>query len=463
MSRHHVLIGGGPAATNAAETIRRFASDDEITLIGDEPAHSRMALPYWVAGQIPREQTHTGDDAYFQRLQVKTRWGERVTHIDAAQKSLQLSSNQTIAFDRLLLATGSRPLSLTVPGADLPGVQPLWRLDDAANALQILQAAPQPRVALVGAGFIGLIVLNALFKRGAQLTVVEREAQVLPRMLTPAAAGIAQRWLEHRGITTHTGMSVTAIEATADGSKQIVTDAGTPLGPFDLIIIATGVQPNVDLASTAGCQVDHGVLVDNFLATSIPDIYAAGDMAQGPVLHSSEKAIHAIQPTAVEHGRVAGANMAGQAVSYPGSLSMNVLDVCGLQCASFGDWDTAGDDRTVISNPETRIHRELVWSGEHLTGAVFAGRPADMGMLTDVGMVKGLIQTRVPLGNWRDYLKENPFDVRRAYIASGAPHQLTQQTLLGEATRPRHYRHGDTQPPASPSTHHQVFVAKPSD
>lgn len=460
MTKHHVLIGGGPAATNAMETIRRFAADDRITLISDEPAHSRMALPYWLCGKIPAAQTHTADAEYFSRLRVDTRVNQRVTQIDSTRQSVTLEDGSTIDYDDLLLATGSRPLPLPIPGSDRPGVQPMWRLDDAARALARIESLAEPRVALVGAGFIGLIIGNALHQRRAKLTVVERDGQILPRMLPASAAQLAQSWLTDQGVDVHTGTAVVRILADdADPARhQLELATGEKLGPFDLVVIAIGVKPNIELAQQSGLSTDHGILVDEHLQTSVPNIYAAGDVAQGPVLFSSTREVHAIQPTAVDHGRVAGANMAGRKIVYPGSLSMNVLDVCGLQCASFGQWTSSNAERTVVSNPATRVHRELVWADDHLMGAVFAGRPADMGLLTDIGMVKGLIQTRMPMGSWKAYLQQNPFDVRRAYIATGVAQRLTQFELLGTPAQPRQYRVADAHESRHPSPHHPVYV-----
>ncbi len=166
MTKQHIIIGGGPAATNACETIRQFETDSQITLICDEPAHSRMALPYWLAGQIPRKQTHTADDDYFARLNVEPLIGNRVEKIEPAEKSLTLADGSSRSFDTLLLATGSAPLGLPIPGVDLPGVQTLWSLADTEKALATVDALTNPRVTLVGAGFIGCIVLNAMYKRG---------------------------------------------------------------------------------------------------------------------------------------------------------------------------------------------------------------------------------------------------------------------------------------------------------
>jgi hypothetical protein len=159
----------------------------------------------------------------------------------------------------------------------------------------------------------------------------------------------------------------------------------------------------------------------------------------------------------VDHGRVAGANMAGQRAEYPGSLSMNILDVCGLQCASFGDW--AGHQPEVVNNATRPIYRKLVWEGDRMTGAIFAGPMDDVCMLNDVGMVKGFIQTRADLGHWKRYVEENPTDLRRAYIGAGVPEKLVPFQLLGQPSQSRGYRYEDRQPDSNPGKAHAIFVA----
>lgn len=457
MNRKHVIVGGGPAAISAVETIRQFAPADTIALVSDEPAHSRMALPYWISGKIDRDKTLLGDDAYFQRLGVQTHLGVRAQRIDTQRRRLQLSDGEQLPFDCLLLATGCRPLGLPVPGADLPGVQPMWTLAHTQQALDRLRHVASPNVALVGAGFIGMIVLNAMFKRGWRLEVVEREPYVLPRMLPQTASQLAAQWLQRCGVGLHTGATVTAIQRQADGKLAVELGDHPAIGSLDLVIVATGVQPNVELAERAGIQTNFGILVNQRLETNLEGIYAAGDVAEGPVLFSSQPQVHAIQPTAVDHGRLAGANMAGQQRTYPGSLAMNVLDVCGLQCASYGDWSNPDADHFHLSSPSTWVHRQLVWKDDRLVGAVFAGRAADAGMLTDLGMAKGLIQTGVPLGAWKAYLQQHPFDLRRAYVASGAPARLAHSTLIGRPAAPRQYRHANAPIPAGRGPHHPVF------
>ncbi|MDG2381689.1 MAG: FAD-dependent oxidoreductase [Pirellulaceae bacterium] len=457
MAKQLVIIGGGPAATNAIETIRQYNTDDQITLICDELAHSRMALPYWLAGSIPETQTHTADANWFSKLKVDAKIGQRVTRLDDQAKKLTLSDESQIEFDELLIATGSRPLELPIPGADLPGVHYLWTLKDTEAVLAAAAQQDKPRIVMIGAGFIGLIVLNAMFKRGWNLAVIERENYLLPRMLNQDAAKILASWLQARNIPIHLNTGAHSITAHEDGSKRVILADGGEIAA-DIVIVATGVQPNIELAKGTSLQTDHGILVDDHLRTNVPCIYAAGDVAQGPNLLDGSRAIHAIQTTAVDHGRVAGANMAGQEITYCGSLSMNVLDVCQLQCASFGTWDDLSAEPITICNPEGSIYRRFLITDSRITGAMFVGQANDVGMLTDVGMVKGIIQTQADLGDWINFLRENPFDVRRAFVGARIPEQLASKTLLGRPTQNRNFRFGNAEIKHQPGPQHSAYV-----
>ncbi len=457
MSKHQIIIGAGPAATNAVETIRQYDADCPITLVCDEPAHSRMALPYWLSGQFPKEHTFTADAASFREMNVETKFGSRVSRIDTTNSQLELSDGSTLRYDQLLIATGSSPLKLNLPGFDLPGVQPLWTIDQTASVIEAASAYEKPRVAMIGAGFIGLIMLNAMYKRGWDLTVIERDPQVLPRMLDAEAASMVEDWLRSKNVAVHTGKQVTGIEQEQDAAKKILLDDGSSV-VADIVIVATGVKANIEFLANSGIEMDQGILVDEQMRTNIENIFAAGDVAQGPALYQTQKVIHPIQPTAVDHGRIAGAVMGGEDVHYPGSLLMNVLDVCGLQNASFGNWDDTAAETTVISNPAQSIYRKYLWQEDRLVGAIFTGKANDLGMLSDVGMVKGFLQTQTPFKEWKAYLQKNPFDIRRAFIARGIAVQLKEQKLLGQPSKPRRYHALPVEKQVKTSEAHQQFI-----
>jgi NAD(P)H-nitrite reductase large subunit len=204
----------------------------------------------------------------------------------------------------------------------------------------------------------------------------------------------------------------------------------------DLVIMATGIRTNLDWLASSGVEVNRGVLVDDHLRSNIPNVYAAGDVAEGRDCVTGERAIHAIEPTAMEHGRIVGANMAGQALAYRGSLLMNIVDVADLEIASFGVWDSASAEVSSALKPDRPAYRKLLWQGDRLIGAIILGVSTDIWTTNDVGMLKGLVQTGAGLGPWKDYLRRNPFDIKKAFLASRTTAQLLPQTILARPSIP---------------------------
>jgi NAD(P)H-nitrite reductase large subunit len=384
MPTKHVIIGNGPAGMHAIETIRKYdPSGSEIHLISNEPAYSRMVIPYWMAGIISESHVLTATEEFYSESRVTPHLGKNVTSVDARGRRVTLDGGESIEFDTLLIATGSSAVKPPIPGASLPGVHNLWTMDDARSVAPRTQ--PGQKVLFVGAGFIGFIILNALYKKGCKLAVVELEQQVLPRMLDAPSADMASRWLRGKGVELVTGTSVSGIEA--HGSKLLSKLANGQAIESDAVVIATGIKPNVGFLKDSGIQVDKGVVVDQYLRTKdFPNIYAAGDCAQGPDLLGGDRTIHAIQPTAIDHGRVAGANMAGKNVAYDGSLLINVLDLCGLQTASFGQW-SGTQDVQAITNETRPIYRKLLFENDRIIGAILLGQTSDLSTLNDMGMI----------------------------------------------------------------------------
>ncbi len=195
---NHVILGNGPAGVIAAEQIRRLRPNDSIILIGSEnsPPYSRMAIPYLLVGNISEEGTFLRKDAnHFSKLKIHLKKA-CATQVDSGKKHVILDSGETISYDRLLIATGSKPIRPNIPGIDLPGVHPCWTLEDACAIQKI--AKPGARVLQMGAGFIGCIILEALASQGVKLTVVEMGDRMVPRMMTEKAGGLIKQWVEQK-------------------------------------------------------------------------------------------------------------------------------------------------------------------------------------------------------------------------------------------------------------------------
>ena len=411
----HVIIGAGPAGVVAAETLRRVDPSSDIFMLGDEPEppYSRMAIPYLLAGNVAESGTHLRHgEAHFEQLAIDLRQ-DRVRRVDPANRIAILSNGHEIAYDRLLIATGAHAVKPPIEGMDSEGVENCWTLADARRILA--GAKPGSRVVLMGAGFIGCIVLEALAARGVDLVVVEMADRMLPRMMDETGGAMIARWCESKGVSVRTATRVAGI-ARRNGSLALTTDSGDPIDA-DLVVCATGVAPNIDFLDSAGgaagvgIECDAGILVDHRLRTSVRDVYAAGDVAQGPDFSTGRQEVHAIQPTAVEHGRIAALNMAGAETPFRGSLSMNVLNTLGLVSSSFGLWmGVEGGERSTAADEARSRYLRLEFEEDRIVGALA------LGLTQHVGVLRGLIQTRVRLGAWAEKLRADPTLVMNAYL-----------------------------------------------
>jgi NAD(P)H-nitrite reductase large subunit len=256
-------------------------------------------------------------------------------------------------------------------------------------------------------------------------------------MVDEACAGIVADWLRKHGVTIRAGATLTRIEE-QKGKRKLSFKKGDPI-LADAVIMATGIRTNLEWLKGSGVEMAQdgqgGILVDDHLRTSVPNVYAAGDVARGRNLVTGAAEVHAIEPTAQEHGRVAGANMAGRDVAYGGSLLMNIVEVCHLDVASFGQWDDTGAEVYTGLRPARSQYRKLLFRGGRLTGAMICGPSDDIWTTNDVGILKGLVQTGVDLSTWKRHLAADPFDVKPAFMATRTTATLLPQTVLG---RPSH-------------------------
>jgi len=408
----HVILGNGPAGVIAAETIRKRAPLDQIIMIGSEdaPPYSRMAIPYLLMGNIQEEGTYLRKDPeYFQKLRIEQTQG-KVVSVDPKAKKLQLDNGVSISFDKLLIATGSIPVQPPIPGIHLQGVHPCWTLEDARSIMKL--ATPGSRVLQMGAGFIGCIILEALASRGVDLTVVEMGDRMVPRMMTTVAGGMIKKWVEEKGVQVHTNTKVDAITESSSGLLVKLSN-GNSL-EVDLVISATGVQPNIAYLKSSGLEIQKGILVNERMQTSHQDIYAAGDVTESIDFSTGERIINAIQPNAAEQARIAAISMTGGDIESLGALQINVLDTLGLISSSFGLWSGAkGGDHVELVDLQQFKYIRLEFLDDVLIGATCVGSTEHIGVL------RGLIQGKIPLGEWKETLMGDPTKVMDAYLGAG--------------------------------------------
>jgi NAD(P)H-nitrite reductase large subunit len=432
MPARHLIIGGGTSGMNAIRTIREEEAErSAITLVSAERPYSRMVLPYFLDRSIAESHVYTATAGVLASWGVTTHVGRRAASLDTDARVCTLDDGTRIEWDDCLVATGSSPARAPVPGADGRGVHSFWTLDEARGVLAAIR--PGSHVAMIGAGFISFTILNSILSLGAGLTIVEIEPRILPRMIDATGAGLVEGWLTRHGVTVRTGAAVTAIED--DGPRQRLRFGEGEDITADVVIMATGIRTNLDWLRASGLAINRGILVDDHLRASVPGVYAAGDVAEGLDFVTGRGALHAIEPTAQEHGRVAGANMAGRDVRYRGSVLVNIVEVCHLDVASFGAWDDPAATAVTGLRVDRPAYRKLLWQRDRLTGAIILGPSSDIWTTNDVGMLKGLVQSGVALGRWREHLTRNPFDIKPAFIASRTTGQLLSETILGRPAK----------------------------
>ena len=411
---HHVILGAGPAGVIAAETIRKHAPADTITLVGDEaePPYSRMAIPYLLIGNVKETGTYLRKSlTHYTDLRIDQVPG-RATTVDTQARTVTLDNGKTLSFDKLLIATGSHPVRPPIPGMDSPGVHPCWTLEDARAIMAL--AKPGARVLQMGAGFIGCIIMEALAARGVELSVVEMGDRMVPRMMGPTAGGMIRDWCEKKGVKVYTGTKVEAIELAAAGAQGLrvkLSDGQTV--EADLVISATGVRPAIGFLKDSGITCLVGVLTDEHLQTNVPGIYAAGDCAEAFDKVSGKTIVSAIQPNAAEQARVAALNMVGQKADLKGVTQINVLDTLGLISTSFGNWEgVAGGEHAELTDKAGGRHLSLQFKDDVMVGC------NSVGWTEHVGVMRGLVEGQVKLGEWKERLMHDPTKLMDAYLAS---------------------------------------------
>jgi len=424
----HIILGNGPAGVLAAETIRRHSPLDSIVLVGDEPEppYSRMAIPYLLTGNIAESGTYLRHRAdHFKDLNIKLVLG-RATAVDTGSKAVRLADGTSLTYDRLLLSTGSRPVRPPIAGIDLPRVLSCWTLEDARSIADALK--PDARILQLGAGFIGCIIMEALAAKG-KLTVVEMGDRVVPRMMTPAASAMIERWCGRKGVEILTSTRVTAIDAarsrsswwsvirskTSNGNGRLKVSFGGLEREFDTVICATGVKPAIDYLQGSGIETGPGggIVVDLSMRTNAPDVFAAGDCTEAADFSTGAHFVNAIQPDAADQALTAALNMVGQSTSWQGGFRMNVLATFGLVSTSFGQWWGADDGEHVEVVDEAGFkYLRLEFKDGYLIGATCVGRTEHIGVL------RGLIQTRTRVSpQWKANLLLDPHRFVDAYLA----------------------------------------------
>lgn len=403
--KQFVIIGNSAAGLSAVEAIRSRDKDSKIIVLSDEehPSYCRCLISYYLAGDVKKEKILYRPESFYKDNNIELVLNKKVTRVDPKKNRIVCQDKSAYDYDSLLIATGASPKFPDTKGIKKTGVfgfRTLKNTIDIDGLLAVTKSA-----CVLGGGLVGLKAAYALKKRGVDVKVIVRSKQVLSQILDSEAAGLVQKRLQENGIEVVLGEGVSEIIGEEKEIKAVKLESGKAYAA-SLVIVGKGVSPNIDLVKNTDIKTGEGIISSSTLATNIENIYTAGDCTESFDLTLGKLAVNALWPVAVEQGRVAGSNMAGDQIKYDGSLGMNSLEFFGLPTVSLGIYklgDSQGYEEIKSYDRGANVYKKVVLQNNLLVGAVLAGN------INSSGVFLKLIRDRIDVSTFRDKLLEDNF------------------------------------------------------
>lgn len=399
-SSRYLILGNSAAGIGGVEGIRSVDPDGSITLVSAEPEHtySRPLITYLLAGKVDASGMYYRERDYYKRQRVEALLGVAARQIDPAAHEVTLESGERFSYEKLLIGIGGVPVIPPIEGLPCPGVHTFTSWEDERKIKALVKEGEHAVV--LGGGMIGLKSAEALHSAGAKVTVVELSKGLLAGAVDAVASGFLAGHLRARGIEVRLEETAVAVRP-REGGLTVRLRSGEEL-PCRAFLVAVGVRPNAEIARRAGIKVDRGIVVDERMRTSEPDIYAAGDVVELPDRSCGVRRPIPILPLAYRGGLVAGINMAGGSERMSMAMPMNSVEVLGYPIVSVGR-TSAGEGQKEIRWRSGTAYRKLVLEGDRIVGALFAGE------IDRAGIVTGLIRDAVPVGRFaRELVRSGP-------------------------------------------------------
>ena len=399
-----VIIGNSVAAIAGAEAFRAADDAADLVIISREPydAYSRPLITYYLAGKVDEKKMYYRGRDFYASRRIETILGRTVTRVRTAGGGLVLDNAEELKYDKLLIATGGVPF---VPKIDNLAGRDYCTFTTWDDAKKVKALIPSVRHAVVlGGGLIGIKVAEALNHLHVKTTVVELADRILSPALDTRASAMVLSAMENAGIDVLTQQTVVSVEGNNGKVQKVNLSSGASLA-CDLLVVAIGVIPNVALAADSGIATNRGILVDDHMRTSVDDVYAAGDVAEGVDTLLGSTRVIPIWPSAYHQGYTAGSNMAGADAAFPGCFAMNSVEVNGTSVISVGlSTIEQGDYEILVSaEPGKNEYRKIVIKDDVIVGAIFVNA------IDRAGIVTGLIKDRINVRNFKQALSSNDF------------------------------------------------------
>lgn len=400
----YLIIGNGIAGIQAAETIRGRDPQGEIIMVSREDTlpYSRPLISYIVSGELKSEQIVIRPDDFYSRFRIETYLGDTVVEMNPENHTVRLESGKQLSWDRLLIASGADPRFLDVKGNRLGNIFTLRNQSDAEKIVSVHQNGACKALVL-GGGLVGFKAAYGLLKRGVKVTMLITSQHPLSQVADNQSGKMIRETLEAHGLQVRVGKSVVAFSGRKGKVHEAILDDGTSEN-CDLVVVGKGVRPAVSFLKHSGIDISRGVIVNDMLQTSIPGIYAAGDVAESfDIAHESHR-VNAIWPVASEQGRVAALNMTGRRIHYSGSLGRNVIKIFDLDFMAAGVVRPGNNEEygTLSAfDPGKKIYKKLVFRRDFLVGMVLVN-DIDQG-----GVLCNLIKIKREVGGLKRHLLES--------------------------------------------------------
>ncbi len=396
-----VIIGNSAAAVGVVETIRHHDQFSEILVISEEPhlIYSRPMLSHFLAGEIDKTRLLYRGPDFYTKHSVQPVLNDRVVAIETGAHRVHTQSGRSFSYDKLVISTGGTPIVPPLQDRDTTGVFTFTRYAAALGILNHLATRTVRHAVVVGGGMIGLKAADALMKRGVKISIVELAPRILSAALDETGSRLMTNILQDEGAAVLTGDTITRIVKENDELVGVELKEGRPLA-CDMLVFGIGVRPNAGLAQEAGIQVNRGVVVDHYMCTSAPDVYAAGDVAEAYDLVVDMNRTVAIWPNAYRQGAIAGAHIVGAPRADEGGIAMNTVEAGGVPAISIGNGNVTDDGHEFLVDLDERKrqYRRLVLKNGRLVGAILVKN------IRRAGIYTGLIRNKIDVSHCREQL-----------------------------------------------------------
>ncbi len=426
MKKKFVIVGNSAAGTAALESIRRYDQESTVTVISDEeyPTYSRCLLSYYLAGKIDEKGLRFRSDSFHDEMNAEVLPGRKVRSVDPEKQQIVCEDDTRMDYDKLLIATGGTPkVPANIP-CEIDGVSVLRTVADAKRILGRIH--PGGNAVVLGGGLVGTKVAFALNHRGMHVTVVVRSPHVLSQMIDHDAAQIVMGKLREHGIDLLTGSDVAEVEdrhgeMTGLSIAQGPESSGLQRVPCDILVIAKGVTPNMDLIENTSVEHHWAIVTNLRMQTTVENIYAAGDVAETFDIATGRTSVNALWTCAMEQGKIAGCNIAGEDREYDGSVGMNSINFPGVDLISFGvvhPKEDEGYEVLVYNRPEMDVYKKLVLQDDRVKGLILVNR------IDHAGVVLSLLRRRVKVTDFKEELFSDRFSFAKVLAKAGDEEML---------------------------------------